>query len=840
MPRYTGAHTKNIRFPLGGIGAGSVSLSGEGRLVDWEIFNHPNKGSFNSFSHFAVKASRGGNLLDARVLNGDLTTDLSGQPAGLPGHTGFGYGPARTTMAGFPHFSDIIFDGTFPTARLTFADPHFPGMATLDAWSPMIPLEDNDSSLPAACFTLSAHNPTDAAVDYTFAFSVGNPARSGSANLAVPGGVRLTDTVLPSNDPAFGELCVLTDAESCGLQRYWYRGSWFDAAGIYWRNFTAPSPMPERVYDADKKCGGDMATLYTTLTAAPGETVSARFVLAWYYPNRINDWTPQQGDRPWRNWYATRWTDAFDAARYLLAHWERLRAGTYAFRDALHNSTLPPEVIDAAASNLAVLRSPTVLRLEDGTFYGWEGVSEHAGSCEGTCTHVWTYTYALCYLFPSLERSIRDADYKYNLEPSGYMTFRLPLPLGRKNPRFHACVDGQMGGIIKVYREWKLSGDGAWLACIYPSVKKALSFAWSPENGDAWDADRDGILEGRQHHTLDMELFGPSSWLEGFYLAALRAGSEMARYTGDFDFAELCDTLYANGKNYLEERLFNGKWYIQNVDLTDKSIAERFDCVASYWNEEAGELKYQICQGSSIDQLLAQYHAALCGLGDIFDPTHRKTALMNMFRHNFKPSMREYYNPCRVFCSNDEGGAVICDYPEGAYKPVVPIPYAEECMTGFEYAFAVLLCADGFVDEGLTVVRAIRDRYNGEKRNPYNEIECGSNYARSMASFALLPALEGFSVDLPAGKIGVHPRVDGPLRAFFSAGTAWGELTADADAVSLRILGGSLRLSGIACPALSDIAHLTADGQALAFTHMGDGAAFESVTLHDSLTVSRI
>ncbi|MDY3071722.1 MAG: GH116 family glycosyl-hydrolase [Eubacteriales bacterium] len=835
MPTYR-KNTRAIRFPLGGIGSGSVALSGEGRLVDWEIFNRPNKESTNGFTHFAVKAERDGQLVDARVVNGDLTDGFVGRTGIVPLFNGFGYGPARETMAGFPHFAESVFTGTFPTAKLTFRDPHFPGAVTLDAWSPFIPLEDADSSMPAACFTLSVTNPTDAPLTYTFAFSVANPARAGSANFAVPGGVRLTDTATPRDDPAWGELCALTDAASYHLQPYWYRGAWFDAVGIYWRNFTSPA-MPDRVYEPDAKIGCDTATLTVPVTAAPGETASARFVLAWYYPTRINDWSPKEGDAPWKNWYAVRWKSAEDAARELLSRREALESATYAFRDALHDSTLPPEVIDAASSNLAVLRSPVVLRLEDGTFYGWEGVAERVGSCEGTCTHVWNYAYALCYLFPALERSIRDADYRYNLEPSGYMTFRLPLPLGRQNPHFRACVDGQMGGVIKVFREWKLSGDTAWMKKLYPSVKRALAFAWSPENPDAWDADADGILEGRQHHTLDMELFGPSSWLEGFYLAALRAMTEMARAADDPDFAVQCGRLYENGKKYLEERLFNGKWYIQNVDLTDRSLADRFGCAGTYWNDEAGELKYQIGEGSALDQMLAQYHAVLCGLGDIFDAEHRKTALKNMFLHNFKPTMREYYNPCRIFCLNDEGGAVICDYPDGAYKPVVPIPYAEECMTGFEYAFAVLLFADGFFDEGLVVVRAIRDRYDGGKRNPYSEIECGSNYARSMASFALLPVLEGMTVDLPAETVSVLPRVPGYLRAFFSAGTAWGVLETDGQtSLALRILGGSLRLSRISC-ALSSVGTVTADGRPLAFARMGGGVKFDSVTLHRSLVL---
>ena len=194
----------------------------------------------------------------------------------------------------------------------------------------------------------------------------------------------------------------------------------------------------------------------------------------------------------------------------------------------------PPKQAQAASATSSVLKSPTVLRLEDGTFYGFEGCNSHSGCCEGSCTHVWNYAYALPFLFPQLERSMREAEYRYTMGEGGGMNFRLQLPLG--SPRlveFRPCVDGQFGGVIKVYREWKISGDSKWLKELWPAVQKSLSFAWSAENLDMWDLDKDGVLEGRQHNTLDAELFGPSSWLNGYYLAALKAAAEMADHLGE-------------------------------------------------------------------------------------------------------------------------------------------------------------------------------------------------------------------------------------------------------------------------------------------------------------------
>lgn len=393
--------------------------------------------------------------------------------------------------------------------------------------------------------------------------------------------------------------------------------------------------------------------------------------------------------------------------------------------------------IASAASNLSVLKSPTVMRLEDGSFYGFEGVHEREGSCEGTCQHVWNYAYAMCFLFPDLERSIRDLEFKYSTDENGRMGFRLMLPIGRKMTGFRACVDGQMGAVIKCYREWKISGDNEWLKANWDSIKKVLEYAWSDKNPDRWDLDKDGVLEGRQHHTLDMEMFGPSSWLEGMYLSALKAAAEMADFLGDTVKAEEYRSLFSKGYEWTKKNLFNGKYFIQKVDVKDKSIIDGF-FADNYWNEETKEIKYQIADGSSIDQLLAQWHADILGLGDIFDKEQVSCALKEMMKNNFKPCMRDFANPWRVFSLNDEAGTVICDYPEGVGKPKIPIPYCEETMTGFEYSFAGLLCARNMTAEGVKVTKAIRDRFDGKKRNPWNEFECGSNYARSMASFGLI------------------------------------------------------------------------------------------------------
>jgi hypothetical protein len=229
-----------------------------------------------------------------------------------------------------------------------------------------------------------------------------------------------------------------------------------------------------------------------------------------------------------------------------------------------------------------------------------------------------------------------------------------------------------------------------------------------------------------------------------------------------------------------------------------------------YWSDEHQELKYQLGDGCIIDQVVAQWHANLYGLGDIFDPGHTVSVLRTIYRLNFKPRLGDIYNPCRVYGLEDEAGTVVAAWPAGAHKPAVPVPYAQETFHGTEYAFGGALMQYDMLHEGITVFQAVRDRYNGSNRNPWNEIECGSNYARSMASWCGLLILSGFSFDARRQHIGFNPRVrDGlAFRGFWCNGFAWGSVTIEAGTCTLLVMAGGTRLASFGLP-LPDHAAVT-------------------------------
>lgn len=822
---YTDAHTAEISFPIGGIGTGCIGLAGNGRLIDWEIFNKPNKGSVNGFSHFAVKAERAGQLLDARVLNGELTgsyTGLFGRPWFFEG---YGWGPLRESMGGMPHFEQHSFKGEYPFAEITFSDHNFPGNISLIAFNPFIPTNEDDSGLPAAFFEISLTNTTETPLDYTVVGVLGNVFRSQGFNEVSHDGqyhmLHIGTSDIATDAFEYGDLTLATDAPDCSYQEYWYRGTWTDALEIYWRDLMKPGKFQNRHYPREKRFVSsgwherDNANLAAHLTLAPGETRCVRFVITWNFPNNRNYWQHDVDERAkaagipngWKNYYATQWENSRVSAHYALQEWDRLHGATKLFKDSLFGSTLPPVAIDAISATMSVLKSPTILRLQDGTLYGWEGVGETEGCCYGSCTHVWNYAQTQAFLFPRLERSMRTANYRYNVDPDGGSHFRIQLPIGLKYSNFRPCADGQFGDVMKTYRDWKISGDTEWLRSLWPTIKKTIEFAWSDKNRDLWDPEKTGVLWGRQHHTLDMELFGPNAWLTGFYLGALKAAAEMAVALDEPEFAQELRSIFARGKTWADDHLFNGEYYGQVVDIKDYSLLEKFDreddrTTEMYWSAEHGEIKYQIGEGVEIDMLIGQWHANLYGLGEIFDPEQTKTALAATFRYNFNSTMRNEYNPWRLFSLNNEGGLVICAWPEGRIKPMIPVPYSQETMTGFEWAAAIHMLQVGLIDEGMQCVEAIRNRYNGEKRNPWNEIECGSNYARAMASFGLLNAFSGFQFDMVSGVIGFAPiRMQaGEFRVFWSLDSAWGEFSTRESYSVLKVLYGELRLTELQLP----------------------------------------
>jgi len=758
---YRGRQLDNIAFPLGGIGTGTVSLGGWGQLRDFELFNRPAKGLTFQHTFLTLHARRGSEEPVTRVLQG---------PVGGVDFTHEGSGVDRSAGAGLPHFRSAEFEGAFPLARLCFDDPKMPLDVSLEAYNPFIPLNPDDSSLPVAILNVSLRNPSPGEVRAVLFASlenkVGHPEVGGGLIEAFDGagvrGLKMSTRKHPADSPRYGTLALATPWDQVAVQTHWLRGGWFDSLERFWCR-ASEGELDECRDPAEVEDGTDVGSIALRAVIAPGETVRLPVWIVWHNPNFEKYWEQEEPKPTWQNHYATIHKDAATVAEYVAANEERLEAETRAFADALFSSTLPEPVLDAVSSQISILKSPTCLRLEDGTFWAWEGCCCEHGCCSGTCTHVWNYAQAMPYLFPSLERSIRNADYRVNLHEDGHMTFRMPLPLGVKPPAsFHAAADGQLGGIMKVYREWLICGDDEWLRGVWPSVKRAFEYAWQQ-----WDKDKDGMPEGVQHNTYDIEFHGPNTMMGSFYLGALRAAEQMARRLGETDKADEYRAVFESGRAKMDAELFNGEYYEQKV-WPHGEPKEGLDPQGEDFPV------HQYGAGCLSDHLIGQWYARMLRLGDLFDPGHARSALAAIFRHNWKSDLSEHANPQRIFGLNDERGLLLTTWPRGG-RPAAPFPYCDEIWCGIEYQVAAHLIYEGLIEEGLAIVRAVRDRHTGVRRSPWNESECGNHYARSMACYSVLLALSGLFYSAPDQHLEFAPAVqEDNFACFFSVDSGWG------------------------------------------------------------------
>jgi non-lysosomal glucosylceramidase len=786
MRPLTGRKLDEVAFPLGGIGTGMITLGGWGQLRDWEIRNRPAKGYRLPQAFFTLKAQVGKRSV-TRVLQGPVGGSYMGDGHSVPTDAG----------QGLPHFREAAFSGRFPIATVRLKDPDVPLKVELEAFNPFIPLNEDDSSIPAAILIYRLHNPGKRTVKATVFGNLTNIVGEGDNVQRVNArkrsrgitGLHLRAEQAGVPAPDLGSMSLATTWKQTAVWPRWKDGR----ISKFWEAIAWSDTFPPR-----GEGHTDTGTIAARCTIKPGETVSIPFFITWYFPVFVH-WRKPEGQPPatWRNHYASLWSDSWHVAAYTAGELPRLHAETKLFLDTLFESTLPTHVLDAVSSQVSILKTPTCLRLQDGTFYAFEGCSNTQGCCEGSCTHVWNYAQALPYLFPALQRSQREADWENSMQDDGFVTFRMPLPLGTKaEPSFHPAADGQMGTVMQAYREWLICGDDEWLQRIWPKAKKALEFAWV-----YWDADRDGVMEGMQHNTYDIEFYGPNTMMGSLYLGALRAGEEMAKVVGDTAAAATYRKLFERGSAWTDRELFNGEYYEQQVKPKAhlpwpdhlRAMAERHGSDDRFpWP------KWQYGRGCISDQLIGQWYAEMLGLGYVYKRGHVRKALQSVFKHNWRSDLSDH--PCllRVYALNDEAGLLIGTWPRGE-RPGHAFYFADEVWCGIEYQVASHLIYEGMVEEGLAIVKGVRDRHTGERRNPWGEFECGHHYARSLASYAVLLALSGFQYSAPEGRIGFEPRISGDdFACLFSVASGWGlyrqKATGQGLQVNLSVRYGSLTL----------------------------------------------
>ncbi|MBU0716302.1 MAG: hypothetical protein KJ964_13185 [Verrucomicrobia bacterium] len=795
---YQNEYLNQVAFPMGGMGAGMICLEGSGAFSHVSLRHKPEV--FNEPLMFAALHVKG--VPTARVLEGPVPMRKAfGTPSAGNGLSGRSYG--------LPRFAKALFTTRFPFGIVRLDDKTMPVKVELTGWSPFVPGDADNASLPVAGLEYRLMNRTNKTVEGVFSFHARNfmPFNDKDAGTVSPmkGGFLLGVPAVPKATESTDQFAAFTPSSGVKTDCAWFRGTWFDFLTMLWKNLVAGKSQTKAPFAKGKSSDGGSFYVPFKLNARTEQTV--RVLLAWHVPQSslcLGDDVPCDCKRgvnepaAYVPWYATRFKDIHAVADYWRTHYDTLRARSKLFSDCFYDTTLPPEVVEAVAANLTILKSPTVLRQHDGRLWGWEGCCDTAGCCHGSCTHVWNYAQALCHLFPDLERTLRETEFFVNQDNRGHQTFRASLPIRPPAHNFHAAADGQLGGITKVHREWRISGDTAWMKNLWPKVKQSLDYCIA-----TWDPGHTGTLVEPHHNTYDIEFWGADGMCTSFYLGALAAAIRMGR-DSNADVT-LYEELLAKGKMAMATTLWNGEFFFQRIRWTglraaDPTAAQSFN--TNYTPEALALLKkegpkYQYGNGCLSDGVIGDWLAQCSGVGPVLDTAKTARHLRSVFAHNFKEDLSNHANPQRPsYAFGQEGGLLLCSWPKGG-KLSLPFPYSDEVWTGIEYQVAAHLIMTGRVQEGIQVVAAARKRYDGRWRNPFNEYECGHWYARAMSSYSLLQALSGARYDAVDKTLHLQPAVKGDFKAFLSTATGFGTVGIRNGKPFLKVVSGKIDVEKI-------------------------------------------
>ncbi|MCG8308755.1 MAG: hypothetical protein MI975_15280 [Cytophagales bacterium] len=766
---YSGKYLEAIEFPIGAFGGGHLILDGTGNLKHWKIFNN-NDLAFIPNSFFAVKVKDGNNKPLSRVL--------------------------QTNQVGpFQAMDELTFQGEYPFAWLRFTDDEIPVEVSMEAYNPFVPMDLKNSAIPCAIFKLKAHNPTDKTVDVSFLYTQQNAVgyqvinKHGGKNSsreffvndtefinlnAVEGNnfagygknvnevhhekgetyVHLS-SLKPDDHRGFGDMVIGMIGEACDAT-----ANWEDLSKLH-HAFTNSSPVEVEKTQPSAEGETVNAAISKSFSLKAGASRTITFYLAWHFPNgdrgsySKNSW----GRGKWGgsgNMYDNWWRNAADVAQYLRDNFEKLETQTKLYHESFYKTNFPHWLKDRISAQTSILKTNTMFWDKDGYIGGWEGISPIGGACSGNCTHVWHYAQANARLYPEIGRKMREQSFSF-MKDDGMIPYR--------HPNGHEAFDGQCGEILQVYREHLTSTDDSWLNENYSNAVKAMDFIVK-----TWDPNKDGILEGAKHNTLDSRLGGNSAWHGSLYAAALEASAQMARLQNENERADYFTALSKKAIDSHLNTLWNGEYFIQIPDSVPRA---------------------DFLTGCATDQLLGQWWANQLRLGKLYPGNIERKTMESVFKYNFKANFVGLKQTPREFVKTDEAGLLMITWPKGG-RPKPHTSYADEVMSGFEYAAAATMIESGLINEGLTIAKAISDRYRGDLKvgyggawgnfgysgNPFGDDECGKFYSRAMSSWSVLLALQGFSYDGPQEAIGFNP-VWKPKDhvSFFTTARAWGNYT---------------------------------------------------------------
>lgn len=768
-----------IGMPVGGINCGTVYLRGDGRLWLWDIFNKNQEGVEPKQITWNDGAAEG-----KKVLPRDGSAYVAPAKNIYPLEQGFAIkidyaGKSVIKKMEEQDWDEIAFEATYPIATIRYIDKKLPVEISLEVYSPFIALDQDNSGLPATIFSFNISNTSAMPVNISVLGWLENKSAPGSAKKNMH--ERFNTVLTAKNFYGVQGSVRNKNGSTTDIQAVADYGS-FCIASLNNAAKTITSvtwPLSEKAFEkfsdantstaTDEKLIGGVINQHKIL---PGKKNSSHIVISWHFPNFTLKDIEGKG-----RYYNNKFKSAGEVSYYIKDNFKKLSSESKLWKQTWYDSTLPWWFLERTFLNISTLATTTCHRFESGRFYAWEGV----GCCPGTCTHVWQYAQAVGRIFPAIERDTRErVDLGLGfIEENGMIWYRAEAAKS-------AAIDGQAGTILRIYREHQMSNDDTFLKRNWTKIKKAIQFVINQ------DKNKDGMEDTPLENTLDAVWDGEISWIVGLCIAAVKAGERMAEEMNDIPFAKKCKEYAEKGSRNMEEKLFNGEYFIHRP------------------NAEKGRKKLGSYNTCHIDQVYGQSWAFQAGLGRILDEEKTKKALRSLWKYNFTPDVGPYIKEHiggRPYALAGEGGMIMNTNPAKEAKPygedvTWQLGYFHECMSGFEHQVASHMLEEGMTDEALIMTRMIHDRYHAHKRNPFNEIECSDHYARAMASYGTFVTACGFEYHGPKGYIRFAPKWSADnFKAPFVTAKGWGSYLQKKEANNqvhrLDLKYGSLQLQKI-------------------------------------------
>lgn len=814
---FSAEQLTHIGMPIGGIFTGQVYLGGDGELWHWDIFK-----DYGGAEEHADP--RGPHYAKPLVKKSPIEQGFALQ---------IGEDIISLNQQGF---ADIKFRGQYPVGTVTYADKALPVDVKLQAYSPFIPLDSKNSGLPLTVLEYTIDNTSAQELEVSLLGWLENKVCPYDSKLTT--GQRRNVSLVAANYT--GVTCETNVpsgvAGSGSMSLVILNNNEVSTATAKVHNFNrmvssdsfAEPTIEVNVDTSEQLIGG----VKSTVKLAPNSKHTFTAVISWYYPEYTggevlfatlgedkfySSMELIDGLKQKKRFYASFLESSSDAIDYFVEHQSYLVGNTKRWLDTWYDSTLSPWLLDRTFLNTSILATGTCHRFDDGRFWAWEGVD----SCPGTCQHVWQYAQAVAKIFPDIERDLRTyTDYGIAYYPDGSLDYRaeasqfgVPAETDLSKAKFAA--DGQLGTILRVYREHRNSDSMAFLTEIWPKVKRSMQFMMT------LDSELSGIIDAPQYNTLDVIWHGKIPWITSLYLAALAASEAMSLEMDDDIFAKECADILAKGQRNFVKQLYNGEYFVHRADVNEPD-------------------SMNLTEGSYIDQVFGQSFAFQVGLGRVLPERETRSALNAIFKYNYVQDVGPYRQGFtdilggRWYAMPGEGGTIMCTWPKQDCAKKDPIllgldvtseGYLNECMAGFEYQVASHMIAEDMVVEGLSLTKSIHDRYHPSKRNPWNEIECGDHYSRSMASYGVFTSLSGFNYHGPKQHMSFAPKITpNDFKSAFTAAKGWGSysqklVNSTTAQFELALHYGQLNLTTVDLPNLLNSAKLKVqieqDGQPL-------------------------